>query len=139
MLHSVYAHISVQETSIRSVTPFIIRQQDPNIQHHSQATHTIVCTDTASVHRHKINWSALSPPATLHLGMLQKYNNNRGQRTRMRVAESGTKAEVVQLQFFSVWPLATQGAHKGYHTELPPNNAAVSYAHDVGLTKAPLT
>lgn len=57
----------------------------------------------------------------------------------MRVGESGTKAEAVQLQFFSVWPLATQVAHKRYHTELPPNNAAVSDAHDVGLTKASLT
>lgn len=46
MLRDVHAHISVQETSIRSTTPFVIRQQDPSIQHRSHATRT-VCMKSA--------------------------------------------------------------------------------------------
>lgn len=41
VLAGVCAHISAPEASIRSMTPFIIRQQDPNIQPCSEATHTI--------------------------------------------------------------------------------------------------
>lgn len=96
MLHGAYAHISVQDTSIRSMTPFIIRQQDPNVQHCSEATRTI-CVHSNRVHRHKISQAARSPPATLHRGMLQKHNSERGQRTRMWVVEFDINGEAAQF------------------------------------------
>lgn len=100
VLPSVCAHISAPEASIRSMTPFIIRQQDPNIPPAPKPRTQFECRHSNSVHRHKINWAALSPPATLHSGMLQKHNSKRGQRTRMWVVEFGIKAGAVQLQFF---------------------------------------
>ena len=59
-----------------------------------------VCRHSNSVHRHKINWAAISTPAAPHSGMLQKHNSNRGQRTRVRAVEFAVKAGAVQLQFF---------------------------------------